>query len=109
MSKWGAFRLAHAKERKQGEKELTQHFLEFKAKSWNGKSKHIHVRQTTPICHQAGQTGHSQTDQPSVLYTSSLSFALNTILYKNIHVETYRSAFNSLNHIQIRITNQNDR
>lgn len=40
-------------------KEPTQHFLEFKVHTWNGKSKHIHVRQSTPIRHQAGQTGHT--------------------------------------------------
>lgn len=44
--------------RSEGKKELTQHFLEFKAQSRNGKSKHIHVRPTAPFCHQAGQMGH---------------------------------------------------
>ncbi len=71
MTKWRGLRLAHAKEKQQRKKKrLTQHFLEFKAQSWNGKSKHIHVRQTSPIHHQAGQTGHTV----SIWGLSSLHF-----------------------------------
>lgn len=87
-------RLAHAKERKEGKqqekKELTQHFLEFKAQSWNGKSKHIYVRQTAPIRHQAGQTGH----RVSRWGLSSLRFlpcvCPSYYINKSIHVQIYR-------------------
>lgn len=63
--------------KKEGEKQLTQHFLEFKAQSWNGKSNHIHVRRTTPVCHQADGQVKESTGTTSVLCISSLMFALN--------------------------------
>lgn len=83
-------------------KELTQHFLEFKAQAWNGKSKHIHVRQTTPICHQADGRFTESTDEPSFLCTSSLVFALNiisprTFMFRHIDlIFQQQHAFNSL-------------
>lgn len=40
-------------------KKLNQHFLEFTAHAWTGKSKRFHVKQSTPVCHEAGRTGHS--------------------------------------------------
>ncbi|MEQ2167310.1 hypothetical protein GOODEAATRI_002849 [Goodea atripinnis] len=62
MSKWerdAGIRLVFAgvrqKRKNKSRKTPNQHFLEFKAHTWNGKSKH----QTTAICHEAGQTGHT--------------------------------------------------